>query len=261
LQSTNIPVFQQTVLKWQREYSEGTLVLTPTILATKADQECQILKHAGQWVETIDPSVVAMQAIFQTTKNRSGPIFQSLAANFSSIAQKQKDINHSLRGSHKSLSQGDTPDWLLRPPTMRGQIKHFNGRDWHYCTKCGRNGHWVCTHTDETHDDNKRYAPSEDYRRSPSPLFSHYHRAPSALRDGDNPYPRSRSPGRQLDSHRGHRQRYPSRSRSRSPPAHGYNSDSSVSHRHVTWDQRPPDTPVAKLFLLETINVFLDEDD
>jgi len=96
LRSTNIPVFQQTVLKWQQEYFEGTLVLTPTLLATKADQECQILKHAGQWVETIDPSVVAMQAIFQTTKNCSGPVFQSLAANFSSIAQKQKDINRSL---------------------------------------------------------------------------------------------------------------------------------------------------------------------
>jgi hypothetical protein len=96
LRSTNIPVFQQTILKWQREYFEGTLVLTPTLLATKADQECQILKHASQWVETIDPSVVAMQAMFQTTKNHSGAVFQSLAANFSSIAQKQKDINRSL---------------------------------------------------------------------------------------------------------------------------------------------------------------------
>jgi len=65
LRSTTIPVFQQTILAWQRNYFEGTLQLTPTTLVTKADQECQVLQHAGQWVETIDPSVVAMQALLQ----------------------------------------------------------------------------------------------------------------------------------------------------------------------------------------------------
>jgi hypothetical protein len=32
-----------------------------------ADEECQILKHSQQWVETIDPSVVGLQALLQTT--------------------------------------------------------------------------------------------------------------------------------------------------------------------------------------------------
>jgi hypothetical protein len=55
LRSTTIPLFQQSVLKWQREYMESSLALTPSSLLTLADEETQILKHSGQWVETIDP--------------------------------------------------------------------------------------------------------------------------------------------------------------------------------------------------------------
>jgi hypothetical protein len=62
LRATTIPTFQQAVLKWQRDYFEGVLTLTPSNLVTKVDNECQILTHAGQWVETIDPSIIAMQA-------------------------------------------------------------------------------------------------------------------------------------------------------------------------------------------------------
>jgi len=46
--TTTIPLFQQTVLTWQRNYFESTLPLTPQELVSKADQECQILTHAGQ---------------------------------------------------------------------------------------------------------------------------------------------------------------------------------------------------------------------
>jgi len=92
LRSTTIPMFQQSVLKWQREYFENTLALTLSSLISKADKECQILWHAGQWVETIDPLVAAMQALLQQTKSKSGDLLQSLAANFSSLAHRQWEI-------------------------------------------------------------------------------------------------------------------------------------------------------------------------
>ncbi len=44
-----------------------------------ANQECQVLKHANQWVETIDPSIVTMQALFQTSKEGSANFFKALA--------------------------------------------------------------------------------------------------------------------------------------------------------------------------------------
>ena len=258
--STTIPVFQQTVLKWQRDYFEGKLELTPTTIVQKADNECQILKHAGQWVETIDPSIMAMHAALKSSTGKTGAIFQSLAANFSSIAQKQRDINRSLGGSSRPSSSSDTPEWLLRPPTMKGQIKHFNGRDWHFCTKCGKNGRWVCTHTDDTHDDTRRYASNDHNRRSPSPPSPTHHR--SSYSSDNRPYKnRSRSPRRSDFADRGSRFRYSGKSRSRSPHSAGYDSDTSVHQRHISWDIKAPPTPVAQLSLLNSINMFLDPDD
>lgn len=129
LRSTTIPMFQQSVLKWQREYFENTLALTLSSLISKADKECQILWHAGQWVETIDPLVAAMQALLQQTKSKSGDLLQSLAANFSSLAHRQWEITRAVRPPSRGKNPMDTPGWLLKPPRYQGQIKHFNGRD------------------------------------------------------------------------------------------------------------------------------------
>jgi hypothetical protein len=43
----------------------------PSDLVCKADTECQFLQHAHQWVETIDPSITAMQAMLRSTKSSS----------------------------------------------------------------------------------------------------------------------------------------------------------------------------------------------
>ncbi len=76
LRTTTIPVFQQSILKWQREYMESTLTLTPSTLVSMADEECQVLKHSSQWVETIDPSVAAMQVMLQANKEGSAKYFK-----------------------------------------------------------------------------------------------------------------------------------------------------------------------------------------
>lgn len=83
LRLTTIPLFQQTVLKWQREYMESSLKLTPSKLVTLADEESQVLKHSNQWVETIDPSVIAMQAMLTSTMSSSTTLFETLSANLS----------------------------------------------------------------------------------------------------------------------------------------------------------------------------------
>jgi hypothetical protein len=69
LQLTTIPLFQQRVLTWQPKYMENSLQLLAMTLITMADEECQILKHSNQWVETIDPTIVAMKALLQGTEN------------------------------------------------------------------------------------------------------------------------------------------------------------------------------------------------
>jgi hypothetical protein len=242
-------VFQQSVLKWQREYLENKLTLTPSNLVLQADQECQILTHAGQWVETIDPSIVAMQGLIHQNKTKSNDIFQALAANFSQITQRQKDLVSSFRPSHWSNHSNQTPEWLLDAPTDPEQIKYFNGRYCHFCTKCGKNGRWVCTHTDATHDDRSRsFSPSHSYHRTPTPETTEY-------------YNRShRSPNRHYreDRHQS-RGRWDSRSRSRSPHTSGYSSANGPPICHVAWNLPHPPTPIAKLSLLDSLCDFLDD--
>ena len=77
---------------------ESKLKLTPSVLVTMAEEECQVLKHANQWVETIDPSVVAMKAMLQTHQSGAVDVFKTIAAHFTEMNSKQqrilRDVNH-----------------------------------------------------------------------------------------------------------------------------------------------------------------------
>jgi len=236
LTSTTIPIFQQQVLKWQRGYMENTLHTSPSQLVKMADEECQILKHSQQWVETIDPSVVGLQALLQTTTQGHTTLFESLAANLSSLTKMQQ-----TSGMHKQASNDlsndrrfhyDTPAWVYDAPEDSSQQKVYQGKTWYFCTKCGRHGKWVCTHTDATH------RPRDEYLRD---------RRVRGRSSRDSPHDRD------------YRSRDTSKSRSRTPPG---NRDTSYMHnrsRSVTFQPTPPTSPRAKLSLLESIHAFADD--
>jgi hypothetical protein len=85
LRLTTIPLFQQRVLTWQRKYMENTLSLSPMTLITMADEECQILRHSNQWVETIDPSIVAMKAALQGSVADTKALYEHLTAHLTKL--------------------------------------------------------------------------------------------------------------------------------------------------------------------------------
>jgi hypothetical protein len=143
---------------------ESKLQLTPSLLVTMVDEECQVLKHSGQWVETIDPSIAAMQAMVTSNKEGSTKFFQALAANLKELSKKQREINKENKYIREERSKDyrdnvNNPDWLFTPPTDLNEVRTYKGRQWSFCTKCGRNGRWVCTHSDDTH----RSIPPRDY--------------------------------------------------------------------------------------------------
>jgi hypothetical protein len=92
LRLTKIPVFQQIVLQWHHDYMENKLKVTPSELVQMAGDECQVLKHSNQWVDTTDLSVLAMQAVLQATQKGSTDVFQQLAAHFGEISKQQQDL-------------------------------------------------------------------------------------------------------------------------------------------------------------------------
>jgi isopenicillin N synthase-like dioxygenase len=121
LWNTTIPLFQQTVLKWQRNYMENSLKLLPTLLITMADNECQVLQHSNQWVETIDPSVVAMKAFLQNTTTGSTSILKTLAAHLTkltkaSVSGLPPDCHPSGPTSGQRHHQYDSLEWVYDPP-------------------------------------------------------------------------------------------------------------------------------------------------
>jgi hypothetical protein len=267
LRSTTIPVFQQTILLWQREYFNNKKPdLTPSVLVHEANEECQILKHAQQWVETIDPSVTAMQAMLKSTKTNSAQVFQEIAANFSEFNRRQRDINNDFRNAQRQQynNYNNNPEWIFDPPTNLNKVRNFNGRAWHYCSKCGRNGRWVCTHTDSTHrsstTDNRR-SLHRDHHNDDRRNHRHYGY-------GRPPSPRSRSPDRgRYNAHSppGHYQsnrlqnHWEERSRSRSPLASRSTSPSHHS-RNVQFRPPTPKQPSAQISLLDSISNFLGTD-
>ena len=164
LRATKIPIFQQEVLRWHRQYMEGKMKTTPLKLVQMADEECQILRHSHQWVETIDPSVTALQASLEDRSKQSQNILRQLTAHLGYYQPRQghPDIHFSARdsASRRTLDGGsfyDAPANLHTP-------KYFEGRYWYFCTKCGRNGRWVCTHRDDTHRE-----PFDNHRETQNP--------------------------------------------------------------------------------------------
>ena len=105
--------------------------------------------------------------MFQASKAQSGEVFQSLAANFSQLARNQREITRSIWPASKYSNPTQKPDWLLQCPSNLHEVKQFNGMSWYFCTKCGRNGRWVCTYRDSTHGDSRSSSPSSPSRSLP----------------------------------------------------------------------------------------------
>ena len=144
---------------------ESSLKLTPIKLVSLANQECQVLKHSGQWVETINPSIVAMQAMLHSTTQGTAKVFKQLTVNLSKLSGNH-NLNPNGQGWHREASSGngqrhqedqhrhymsDSPDWVYEKPNEAHETGTYRGRIWSFCPECGHNGKWVCTHTATTH--------------------------------------------------------------------------------------------------------------
>jgi hypothetical protein len=212
--------------------------MSPSKLVRLADEECQILKHSLQWVETIDPSVLGLQALFQSTNQGNSSLFETLAANLSSLTKMQQHSGRDKRSDMDASSDRhfhyDTPAWVYDIPDDYSQQKVYQGKTWYFCIKCGWNGKWGCTHTDATHRPRDEYLHDRRDRGRSSRAFT-----------GD----------------RDHCSQDYSRSRSRTPPS---TRDASYMHqrsRAVTFQPTPPVSPKAKLSLLESLHAFADDTD
>lgn len=239
LRNTTIPLFQQHLLTWQRKYMENTFKVSPLQLVSMADEECQILKHSNQWVETIDPSIVAMKALFQGNMIGANTLIEQLTAHLSTITKQA----HSARytgwraediddGQYQGRSN-DNPPWVNDIPTDKSQIHTFHGRTWYYCTKCGKDGKWVCSHTDATHRASYRHDFSDDHSRYKRDSRL-YQRLQLGTKDGY-------------------------RCRSRSPVTSRSSSPMHYRSRSVSFKPTPPPSPTAKLSLLDSISAFIQE--
>lgn len=182
-------------------------------------------------------------------QDQNREIFHTLAANLSQITHRQKELTRSLHQPNLSGASSQTPEWLMEAPSDMEQKKLFNGRYCHYCSKCGKNGRWVCTDTDATHEDRL-------HSTNPSPFAQHTSTPDFYEHNGRS----SRSPSqyRNYDSSR-QQSHWESQSHSRSPYQPASYSPTSSPWKQVRWNLHAPPTPVAQLSLLDSINNFLND--
>ncbi len=203
-----------------------------------ADEECQILKHSNQWVETIDPSIVTMKALVQGNAQGTTALLAQLSAHLTGLKKFPYNDGHlgtSSTGRHDgNAGQGryygnDNPPCIYEAPEDSTQKHTFHGRTWYFCTKCGRTGKWVCTHTDTTH--RSSYQPS--HGRRPISPSSHNRRNLPYSYEGNGYCSRART----LLSSRN------------SSPMHNRS-------RSVSFCPMPSPSPREKVSLLDSINAF-----
>jgi len=187
----------------------------------------------------IDPSVITMQALFQSTNQGNSSLFESLAANLPTLTKLQYSYGRDKQGNSDSSTDRqfhyDMPAWVYDIPEDYSQQKVYQGKTWYFCTQCGRNGKWVCTHTDATH------RPRDEY-----------------LHDRQT---RGRSMHASSHDDRDRKPKDYSRSRSRTPPSQHDTSYMNNRSCTVTFQHTPPVSPKAKLSLLDSIGAFADDTD
>jgi len=141
-----------------------------------ADEVSQILRHSNQWVETIDPMLTAIIQQGDTTITSHLQSFLANLPRLSQLAAHPAKLESSLgRSSRSNLSSWS---YYGAPPNL-SQPRYYNGRQWHFCTKCGGNGWWVCTHTNSTHrasDNDLDYSSMDRQRGGSHTSGSRYHR-------------------------------------------------------------------------------------
>jgi hypothetical protein len=163
LRNTTILLFQQRIFTWQRKYMENSLKVSPMKLVSMTDEECQTLKHSNQWVETIDPSIVAMKALVQGNMNGAHSLLEQLSAHLSSLTKDDKPTGNQGKQDVDNCIQGrgnDNPSWVYDTLTDKSQTHTFRGQTWYYCTKCGRDGKWVCSHPKDGYRSRSRSPPT-----------------------------------------------------------------------------------------------------
>jgi len=172
------PIFQQLLLTkstrlrrivedWHLSYHSEERAFTPQSLVADCDRKCKALRQSGQLYTTADADIMALLSTYRQPTAPAFPTPGKLPHQTSGTRQSHSDT--------KSRGQKHVPkpDWFDHPPINPTQTHQFDNRVWHWCSKCGDAGKWVCTHSAATHADNfvksKRKGDHKPGSRRPSP--------------------------------------------------------------------------------------------
>jgi len=164
LLTTKSSRLRRLVEDWHLAYHTEDKAITPLTLVEDAERKCRALRQSNQLYNVTDNELMALlvakplPGLYTTQANGPG-----------------KQPSSGKQSTHKKGDQRQPrPSWYDIPPQHPNQTHQHDNRVWHWCSKCGASGKWVCTHTGDTHRDNfqkkrKGDLPQGDRRPSPSP--------------------------------------------------------------------------------------------
>jgi hypothetical protein len=152
LTECSVAPFKHYISRLHVQYLEASLPdMTPVKLLQLAEDKICILRHANQWVETEESSLMALKAQMLQQKQDSDKTIQRLVAHVGRLAQRNLK-----RGpqDHNASPTNRYPAWMIQPPQPGQHTQLVNNRLYSWCTKCRKGqGLWVCRHTTDTHVD------------------------------------------------------------------------------------------------------------
>jgi hypothetical protein len=143
--------------KFRVAFQEGKhSALSISKLIFSIEDKVRVLKHTNEW-HPADVSMLPAMAL-NTTSHNSDAFHDYI---HSQVKLQLSKILSSLQGqdgSNKPSPKSTYPEWMFVAPADMSEIKHWNGKDWHWCAKChnGR-GQWASTHDTSTHVDGFRF--------------------------------------------------------------------------------------------------------
>ena len=114
------------------------------------EDKIRVLKYAEVWSSITQESTPAMA--LATAPQLSSQLCKLITKHISSELEKVQAHQGGQEGKQHIKFQHQ--DWMFLAPKQPDEVKHMNGRNYRWCTKCNKEkGQWAQAHTTDTHLD------------------------------------------------------------------------------------------------------------
>jgi hypothetical protein len=153
LLSTTSKRLRRSVEDWHLSYHKEEKPFTAMTLISLAEKTTKALCCTGHLYNDPEPDIAVLHAKLVQQADLANQAFTVITNTLQSQQNGNAKKQHGKQHGHQQ--RPPKPEWYFKPPGHPNEVHKHDGRDWHWCPKCGKDQQvkWVCTHLPSNHKD------------------------------------------------------------------------------------------------------------